>query len=43
MGLSIDEINSHFARRFYDVSLEGEEWRVSLDKDIEGNTGLPFE
>ena len=23
---SIDEINAHFARRFYDVSLDEEEW-----------------
>ena len=29
---SIDEINVHFARRFYDVSLEEEEWWISLEK-----------
>ena len=40
---SIDEINAHFARRFYDVSLDEEEWWVSLEKEIEGETGLPFE
>ena len=40
---SIDEINAHFARRFYDVSLDEEEWWVSLEKEIEGKTGLPFE
>ncbi len=40
---SIDEINAHFARRFYDLSLEEEEWWVSLEKEIEGKTGQPFE
>ncbi len=40
---SIDEINSHFARRLYEVSLDDEEWWISLEKEIEGQTGLPFE
>ena len=40
---SIDEINAHFARRFYDVSLDEEEWWISLEKEIEGKTDLPFE
>ena len=40
---SIDAINAHFARRFYDVSLDEEEWWISLEKEIEGQTGLPFE
>ena len=40
---SIDEINTHFARRFYDVSLDEEEYWVSLEKEFEGKTGLPFE
>ena len=40
---SINEINSHFARRFYDVSLDEEEWWISLEKEIEGVTFLPFE
>jgi len=40
---SINEINSHFARRFYDVSLDEEEWWISLEKEIEGKTFLPFE
>ena len=40
---SIDEINAHFARRFYDVSLDEEEWWISLEKEIEGKSGLPFE
>ena len=40
---SIDEINAHFARRFYDVSLDEEEYWVSLEKEFEGKTGLPFE
>ena len=40
---SIDEINVHFARRFYDLSLDEEEYWVSLEKEFEGETGLPFE
>jgi len=40
---SIDEINAHFARRFYDVSLDEEEYWVSLEKEFEGKTGLPFD
>ena len=40
---NFDEINAHFARRFYDVSLDEEEWWISLEKEIEGKTGLPFE
>ena len=40
---NINEINAHFARRFYDVSLEEEEYFVSLEKEFEGKTGLPFE
>ena len=40
---SIDEINAHFARRFYDVSLDEEEYWMSLEKEFEGKTGLPFE
>ena len=40
---SIDDINAHFARRFYDVSLDEEEWWISLEKEIEGKTNLPFE
>ena len=40
---SIDEINAHFARRLYDVSLDEEEYWVSLEKEFEGKTGLPVE
>ena len=40
---SIDEINAHFVRRFYQLSLDEEEWWVALEKEIEGKTGLPFE
>ena len=40
---SMDKINAHFARRFYDVSLDEEEYWVSLEKEFEGKTGLPFE
>ena len=41
--ISIDEINAHFARRFYDISLDEEEWWISLEKEIECKTGLLFE
>ena len=40
---SLDEINAHFTRRFYDLSIDEEEWWISLEKEIEGKTGLPFE
>ena len=40
---SIDEINAHYARRFYEVSLDEEEYWVSLEKKYEGKTGLPFD
>ena len=40
---SIDEINAQFARRLYNVSLDEEEYWVSLEKEFEGKTGLPFE
>ncbi len=41
--ITIDDINAHFARRFYDLSLDEEEWWISLENEIEGQTGLPFE
>jgi len=40
---SIDKINTPFVRRFYQLSLDEEEWWVSLEKEIEGKTGRPFE
>tara|TARA_B100000287_G_scaffold286851_1_gene270419 strand:- start:825 stop:1262 length:438 start_codon:yes stop_codon:yes gene_type:complete len=40
---SIDQINPIFARRFYDLSLDEEEYWVSLEKEYQGKTGLPFE
>ena len=40
---SIYEINAHFARRLYDVSLDEEEYWVALEKEFEVKTGLPFE
>ena len=40
---SIDEINAHFARRFYELSLDEEEWWVSLEKEVDAKTDLPFE
>ena len=39
---SIDEINAHYVRRFYELSLDEEEWWVSLEKQIEAKTDLPF-
>ena len=35
--------NAHFVRRFYDLSLDEEECWISLEKEIEDKTGLPFE
>ena len=40
---SIDDINAHFARRFYELSLDEEEWWVSLEKEVDAKTDLPFE
>ena len=40
---SIDEINAHFCRRFYDLTDEEESWWESLEDEIKGKTGLPFE
>ena len=40
---NIEEINAHFARRFYEVSLDEEEYWVSLEKEFESKNGLPFE
>ena len=40
---SIDDINPIFTRRFYELSLEEEEYWVSLEKEYAGKTGLPFE
>ena len=40
---SIDDINPIFTRRFYELSLEEEEYWVSLEKEYAGKTGLPYE
>ena len=40
---SIDEINAHFCRRFYRLTDEEESWWESLEDEIKGKTGLPFE
>ena len=40
---SIDEINAHFCRRFYSLTAEEESWWESLEDEIKGKTGLPFE
>ena len=40
---SIDEINAHFCRRFYLLTAEEERWWESLEDEIKGKTGLPFE
>tara|TARA_Y100001968_G_C19362795_1_gene720744 strand:- start:755 stop:931 length:177 start_codon:yes stop_codon:yes gene_type:complete len=31
---SMDEINKHFERRFYELSLNEEKWRISLEKRL---------
>tara|TARA_Y100001968_G_scaffold247323_1_gene231772 strand:- start:549 stop:689 length:141 start_codon:yes stop_codon:yes gene_type:complete len=38
----MNEINANLARRFYEVSLDEKEWWISLEKEIEGKTDLPF-
>ena len=40
---SIDEINAHFARRYYKMTDEEEAWWASLEVEIKGKTGQPFE
>ena len=40
---SIDEINAHFARRYYKMTDEETKWWGKLEEQIKGKTGLPFE
>ena len=38
-----DDINAIFCRRFYSITGEEEAWWESLEKEIKGKTGKPFE
>ena len=40
---SIDELNAIYQKRFYGITDEETDWWISLEKEIEGKTGLPFE
>ena len=39
----VDEINAVFCRRFYKMTDEEEGWWQSLEEEIKGKTGQPFE
>ena len=39
----VDEINDVFCRRFYKMTDEEEGWWQSLEEEIKGKTGQPFE
>jgi len=39
----VDEINQLFCRRFYEMTSEEEQWWQSLEEEIKGKTGQPFE
>ena len=40
---SIDELNAIYQKRFYAITDEETDWWLSLEKEIQGKTGLPFE
>ena len=40
---SIEELNAIYQKRFYGITDEETDWWISLEKEIEGKTGLPFE
>ena len=40
---SIDELNPIFSKRFYATTPEEQDWWLSLEEEIQGKTGLPFE
>ena len=40
---SIDELNPIFSKRFYGTKPEEQDWWLSLEEEIQGKTGLPFE
>ena len=39
----VDDINAVFCRRFYKMTDEDEAWWASLEVEIKGKTGRPFE
>ena len=40
---SIDDLNEIYWKRFYAITDEETDWWLSLEKEIQGKTGLPFE
>ena len=40
---SIDDLNEIYWKRFYDITGDESDWWLSLEKEIQGKTGLPFE
>ena len=40
---SIDDLNEIHWKRFYGITGDESDWWLSLEKEIQGKTGLPFE
>ena len=40
---SIDDLNEIYWKRFYAITGDESDWWLSLEKEIQGKTGLPFE
>ena len=40
---SIDDLNEIYWKRFYGITGDESDWWLSLEKEIQGKTGLPFE
>ena len=40
---SIDDLNKIYWKRFYGITGDESDWWLSLEKEIQGKTGLPFE
>ena len=40
---SIDDLNKIYWKRFYGITNDESNWWLSLEEEIQGKTGLPFE
>ena len=40
---SIDDLNKIYWKRFYGITGDESDWWLSLEEEIQGKTGLPFE
>ena len=40
---SVDDLNDCLVKKFYCMNYEEDTWWMSLEKEIRGKTGLPFE